>query len=103
MRAAQGQQQVQNPVTHITTNLRRMRTSLLDGVAQYLLPLYDVLAHTGTCDMNLLVGGTMVLHFAHAIHCIESGKSMTGAWPRSVMTIVEIYWSCSKIAMIAGP
>jgi len=38
MRAAQGQQQVQNPVTHLTTNLRRMRTSLLDGVAQYLLP-----------------------------------------------------------------
>jgi uncharacterized protein DUF2797 len=77
MRAAQGQQQVQNPVTHITTNLRRMRTSLLDGVAQYLLPLYDVLAHTGTCDMNLLVGGTMVLRFAHAIHCIESGKQIT--------------------------
>src|SRR5262245_39893882 len=75
--AAQGQPQGQNPVTHITTNLRRMRTSLLDGVAQYLLPLYDVLAPTGTCDMNVLVGGTMVVRFAHAIHCIASGKPIT--------------------------
>ena len=51
-----------------------MRTALVDGVAQYLLPLYDVLEHTGTCSMNPLVGGTVALQFAHAIHCIESGR-----------------------------
>lgn len=76
MRAAQVEQQVQNPVTRITTNLRSMHTALVDGAAQYVLPLYDVLAPTGTCAMNPLVGGTVALRFAHAIHCVESGKQI---------------------------
>jgi len=63
-------------VTSITTNLRKMRTSL-DGVAHYLLPLYDVLEHTGTCFLNPLMGKTVALRFAHAIHCVESGKPIT--------------------------
>ena len=50
---------------------------IMDGVAQYLLPLYDVLDNTGTYDMNPLVGRTVALRFAHAIHCIESGKPIT--------------------------
>jgi len=77
MRTAQVPQQEQNPVTCITTNLRRMHTALVDGAAHYVLPLYDVLTPTGTCPMNPLVGGTVVLRFAHAIHCIESGKQIT--------------------------
>ena len=76
MGAAGVPQQGQNPVTCIHTNLRRMRTVLQDGVADYVLPLYDVLAPTGTCAMNSLVGGTVALRFEHAIHCIESGKSI---------------------------
>jgi hypothetical protein len=54
-----------------------MRTTLVDGMAHYLLPLYDVLDPTGTCVMNPLVGGTVTLRFAHAIHCIASGQHIT--------------------------
>ena len=64
-------------MTCITTNLRRMHTAFVDGTAHYVLPLYDVLTPTGTCPMNPLVGGTVALRFAHAIHCIESGKPIT--------------------------
>ena len=64
-------------MTCITTNLRRMHTALVDGAAHYVLPLYDVLTPTGTCPMHPLVGGTVALRFAHAIHCIESGKPIT--------------------------
>ena len=77
MRTAQVPQQEQTPVTCITTNLRRMHTALVDGAAHYVLPLYDVLTPTGTCFMNPLVGGTVALRFAHAIHCIASGKPIT--------------------------
>ena len=77
MRTAQVPQQEQTQVTCITTNLRRMHTALVDGAAHYVLPLYDVLTPTGTCPMNPLVGGTVALRFAHAIHCIASGKQIT--------------------------
>jgi hypothetical protein len=64
MRTAQVPQQEQNPVTCITTNLRRMHTALVDGAAHYVLPLFDVLTPTGTCPMNPLVGRTVALRFA---------------------------------------
>ncbi|MFN0031356.1 MAG: DUF2797 domain-containing protein [Flavobacteriales bacterium] len=60
-------------MTKITTNLRKMRTSL-DGVAQYILPIYDVLENNGTYYMNPLVGETLKLTFENEIHCVETGK-----------------------------
>ncbi len=52
-----------------------MRTSL-DGVAQYILPLVDILEEKGTYYMNPLVGEEITLRFLGEIHCIESGKKI---------------------------
>lgn len=59
----------------ITTHLRKMRTSL-DGQAQYLLPIVDILEHSGTYFMNPLVGETIQIQFENEIHCIETGKKI---------------------------
>lgn len=52
-----------------------MRTSL-DGVAQYILPLIDILDEKGTYYMNPLVGEEITIRFLDEIHCIESGKKI---------------------------
>jgi hypothetical protein len=73
-----------------------MRTSLLDGVAQYLLPLYDVLEHTGACHMNPLVGEVVALRFAYAIHCVESGKQIQKTFGEGLSYVA---WRTSPVAV----
>lgn len=59
----------------ITTNLRKMRTTLSEtGIAQYRLPVFDILQEQGTIDFNELVGKEITIQFSGEIHCIESGK-----------------------------
>lgn len=65
-----------NNMTQIITHLRKMKTSL-DGVAQYTLPIVDILEHTGTYYLNPLVGEEISIRFLGEIHCIESGKKLT--------------------------
>jgi hypothetical protein len=61
--------------TQLQTNLRKMRTSLnSEGIAQYQLPIYDVLEAGDLLDMNALVGQELSIYFGGEIHCIESGK-----------------------------
>ncbi len=58
----------------ITTHLRKMHTSLDEqGVAQYILPVFDVLENTGSYSMNSLVGEKVSIHFEGEINCVESG------------------------------
>jgi Protein of unknown function (DUF2797) len=64
-----------NPVTHITTNLRKMRTTL-NGEAQYTLPIIDVLENTGTFYMNSLIGQNVTIRFENQINCVATGKSI---------------------------
>jgi hypothetical protein len=52
-----------------------MRTTL-DGVAQYVLPIYDVLENTGTFYMNPLVGQELIITFENEIHCVATGKKI---------------------------
>lgn len=52
-----------------------MRTSL-DGVAQYILPVIDILDEKGSYYMNPLVGEEITVRFLGEIHCIESGKKI---------------------------
>jgi hypothetical protein len=61
--------------TQLQTNLRKMRTDLnSEGIAQYQLPIYDVLKAGDLLDMNALVGQELSIIFEGEIHCIESGK-----------------------------
>lgn len=62
-------------MTQIITNLRKMRTSL-DGVAQYLLPVVDILEEQNTFYLNPLVGEEICIQFLEEIHCVESGKKI---------------------------
>jgi hypothetical protein len=58
-----------------TSDLRKMRTSLDEqGVAQYILPLYDKTENVGTYFMNPLIGEKITIHFQQEIHCVETGK-----------------------------
>ena len=60
-----------------TTNLRKMRANLDDqGVAQYELPLFDVIAQNGNYLMNPLIGEKITVHFNQEIHCVETGKKI---------------------------
>lgn len=59
----------------ITTHLRKMKTTL-DDVAQYTLPLVDIIDHTGLYYMNPLVGSSITIEFENEIHCIETGKKI---------------------------
>lgn len=45
-----------------------------DGVAQYTLPIVDILDYTGKFYMNPLVGENISLRFLNQINCIETGK-----------------------------
>ncbi len=85
-------------MTKMTTHLRKMRTTL-DGVAQYLLPIYDVLESTGTYFMNPLVGEEVVLRFENEINCVATGKRIKKtfgeglsyeAWLTSPMAVESI-------------
>ncbi len=82
----------------ITTNLRKMRTSL-DGVAQYILPIYDNLENTGTYFMNPLLGEEITIRFSGDIHCAATGKKIKktfgegmsyDAWISSPMAVESI-------------
>lgn len=54
-----------------------MRTSLdSKGVAQYNLPIFDVLEESGTLHMNDIVGQELSIQFDQEIHCVESGKKI---------------------------
>lgn len=75
-----------------------MRTSL-DGVVQYVLPLYDNLENTGTFLMNSLVGERITIHFSGEINCIATGKKIKktfgeglsyDAWLTSPMAVESI-------------
>jgi hypothetical protein len=77
-----------------------MRTSLNeDGVAQYILPLFDVLEAKGEYYMNPLIGEVIEINFLDAIHCIETGKKIKKtygdgmsyeAWLTSPMSVESI-------------
>ena len=61
----------------ITTNLRKMRTSLDDThTAQYLLPVYDNLEYSHEISINSLIGQRIQITFQGQINCVESGKSI---------------------------
>lgn len=55
-------------------NIRKMSTSLKDGVAQYNLPLFDVLEYKEEVHMNDLVGQDIRLEFQGLIHCRVTGQ-----------------------------
>jgi hypothetical protein len=85
-------------VAKIITNLRKMRTSL-DGVAQYILPIYDNLENTGTYFMNPLLGEEITIRFSGDIHCVVTGKKIKktfgegmsyDAWITSPMAVESI-------------
>ncbi|MFO7603310.1 MAG: DUF2797 domain-containing protein [Gammaproteobacteria bacterium] len=54
---------------NISGNLAKMHTSLVDGVAQYQLPIGDTLL-----PMNELIGQTLQLHYTSEINCIACGR-----------------------------
>lgn len=59
----------------LKTNLRKMRTHLDDdGIAQYLLPLYDVLDYSHNVSVNSWIGKNITITYHGQIHCVETGK-----------------------------
>jgi len=61
-------------------NIRKMRTKLIDGKANYWLPLYDVLEQNHLVPMNELIGQTISMQFEHTIHCVVTGKKIKKAY-----------------------
>ncbi|MBI1266727.1 MAG: DUF2797 domain-containing protein [Cryomorphaceae bacterium] len=57
-----------------TGNIRKMSTTLVDGIANYNLPLKDVLEEGVVVAMNDLVGKAITLTFENQINCVVSGK-----------------------------
>ncbi len=57
-------------------NIRKMRTKLINGEANYWLPLYDVLEQNHLVPMNELIGQNISIQFEHAIHCVVTGKKI---------------------------
>lgn len=53
-----------------------MRTTL-DGVAQYTLPVVDILEEKSLYYMNPLIGEEISIRFLNEIHCIESGQKIS--------------------------
>lgn len=53
-----------------------MKTSLEDDVAQYSLPLFDVLEPAQELNMNQWVGHEIGLRWEEAIHCIVTGRKI---------------------------
>jgi len=65
----------------LTTNLRKMRTSLdINNQAQYILPQFDILENTGSYFMNPLVGSDITLQYQNEIHCVVTGKKIKQAF-----------------------
>jgi len=60
----------------INGNLRKMNTSLVNGRAEYHLPLFDVLEPSETIAMNQWVGREIAIQWEQAIHCIVTGKKI---------------------------
>jgi hypothetical protein len=60
----------------ISGNLRKMNTSLVNGRAEYHLPLFDVLEPSETIAMNQWVGREIAIQWEQAIHCIVTGKKI---------------------------
>ncbi len=60
----------------VSGNLRKMKTSLVDGVAHYSLPLFDVLEPAQELNMNQWVGQEIGLRWEEAIHCIVTGRKI---------------------------
>lgn len=63
----------------VTTNLRKMKTGLDpegSGIAQYQLPLFDVLESQGLLSMNEFVGKEVNFKFENQINCVETGKKI---------------------------
>ena len=54
-------------------NLRKMSTSLSNGMAQYTLPLFDVLNAADRVDMNEFIGKEVKLSFDGQINCVATG------------------------------
>jgi hypothetical protein len=59
----------------LTTNLRKMSTSLDEG-AKYILNVVNIVDYEGTYFMNPLVGEEICIRYEGDIHCIESGKKI---------------------------
>ena len=60
----------------LTGNLRKMRTSLDQGKANYELKLYNILEPSESVQMNELVGKEVRLEWTNAIHCVVTGKKI---------------------------
>jgi Protein of unknown function (DUF2797) len=59
------------------TNLRKMRTTLDDhNVAQYTLPIVDILDYQNAVSVNSFVGERVKITFDGKIHCVETGKQI---------------------------
>ncbi len=54
-------------------NLRKMSTGLKEGLAQYTLPLFDILDAGERVDMNAFIGKEIQLQFDGQINCIATG------------------------------
>jgi Protein of unknown function (DUF2797) len=64
-------------MTTITTNLRKMSTSLGESVkALYSLPLMSNLEYRGSENINDWVGKYISVRFTSTINCIETGKKI---------------------------
>lgn len=57
-------------------NIRKMRTKLIDGKANYSLPLYNILEPNHLVPMNEVIGQTISVQFEHVIHCIVTGQKI---------------------------
>jgi hypothetical protein len=60
----------------ISGNLRKMNTSLVNGRAEYHLPLFNVLEPSETIAMNQWIGREITIQWEQAIHCIVTGKKI---------------------------
>jgi hypothetical protein len=56
-------------MTELQGGIRKMRTSLQEGVAQYQLPVGDQLL-----PMNALIGKRVSLNYLQKIHCVHCGR-----------------------------
>lgn len=57
-------------------NIRKMRSKLVNGKVEYVLPLYHILEPNHFIPMNELIGKTISIQFEHAIHCVVTGKKI---------------------------
>ncbi len=57
-------------------NIRKMRTQLIDGKANYWLPLYNILEPNHLVPINELIGQVISVQFEHVIHCVVTGQKI---------------------------